>query len=452
MFALALPVLVEQSLTLLVGYTDWWLTGHFLEGAEYKAAMGLLAYALWLVPSLFAAAAIGATALVSRSVGEQDALGAARATKQALLLGCGLAAVVAIAGMLLGRPFIAAMQLRGEAAELAWQYLAIVVPFAPAIAAQQIVAASLRGAGDTVSGMLAQAAVNAVNMTLGPALVTGWWIFPQLGWRGLAIGTAAGYAFAAAVLLARLFRRRSAVRMKLATGWRVEPELMKRLLRIGLPGGLDVLAIVSCHLAYLAIINRLGDLSAAAHGLGVQIEALGYLPGTAFQVAAATFVGQSLGAGQPDRAQRGALAALAAGASIMTLAGLAFFFAGHSLADFFAKPGDQAGELAGQLLKVVAFSMPSLATTMILTGALRGAGDTRWPLAITLVSYLGVRLPGAAWLAWSEIPLPFTDLVIPGMALGVFGAWYAMVADVALRSILIAARFIHGGWKRIVVN
>jgi Na+-driven multidrug efflux pump len=95
--------------------------------------------------------------------------------------------------------------------------------------------------------------------------------------------------------------------------------------------------------------------------------------------------------------------------------------------------------------------MPSLAATMILTGGLRGAGDTAWPLAITFIGYLGVRLPGACFLAWDEIPLPFTDLALPGLGWGVAGAWIAMVADVVVRSVLVAIRFWRGGWKKVRV-
>lgn len=452
MLRLALPVLIEQSLILLVGYTDWWLTGHFFDGPAHKSAMGLMAYALWLVPSMFAAAAIGATALVARFVGAGDRRKASLVAQQALIAGAALTVVVAALALSGGRTFVHAMQLRDEAAELAWRYLRIVIPFIPAIMAQQIAAACLRGAGDTVSGMLSQLAVNALNITLAPALVSGWWLFPRLGWDGLATSAALSYALAGAVLLGRMFRRASPVQTPWAP-WRYvyDADLMRRMLRIGLPGGLDVLAILACHLTYLAIINRLGVLASAAHGLGVQIEALGYLPGTAFQVAAATLVGQFLGSGEPHNASRGALLACACGAAVMSLAGLAFFLEGHALASFFVGPDDEAGQLTGRLMKIVAVSMPALAVTMILTGALRGAGDTRWPLAITFAGYLGVRLPGAVLLAWDEAPLPLTDIVIPGLGLGVFGAWYAMVADVVFRAVLIAARFAHGGWKKINV-
>jgi Na+-driven multidrug efflux pump len=102
-------------------------------------------------------------------------------------------------------------------------------------------------------------------------------------------------------------------------------------------------------------------------------------------------------------------------------------------------------------LKIVAISQPSLALSMVLSGALRGAGDTRWPLAFTFIGFLVVRIPLAYVLAWSEIPLPAFGVIVRGFGLGVIGAWYAMVADVILRSLLVLTRFLHGGWKRVRV-
>jgi Na+-driven multidrug efflux pump len=102
-------------------------------------------------------------------------------------------------------------------------------------------------------------------------------------------------------------------------------------------------------------------------------------------------------------------------------------------------------------LQVVAWSMPSLATVLVLSGALRGAGDTRWLFVITLIGFVGVRIPFALWLACEEIYLPLVDATIAGWGLGVFGAWYAMVADVIVRSLLMVFRFWQGVWKEVEV-
>jgi MATE family, multidrug efflux pump len=298
--------------------------------------------------------------------------------------------------------------------------------------------------------------VNIVNAALSTTLVTGLGHFPKLGWDGLAIGAACGHSVGGSIILYKLMRGRGSLTLlepepdgspRLRLDWTT----IRRVLRIGIPGGVDVWAVLACHLIYVAIINSLGTLAQAAHGLGVQIEAMSYLPGSAFQVAAATLAGQSLGAADHRRAVRGVMLCALAGAIIMSAAGLVMFFGGESIALFFTAQRTETTLLTGKLLKIVALSCPFLAMLMVLSGALRGSGDTAWPLAITFVGLVGIRIPGACLLAWDEIRLPLLDLVIPAAGLGVMGAWWAMVLDVVLRSILAAGRFAQGGWKRVQV-
>ncbi len=456
MLVLALPVLAEESLNLLVGYTDFFLAGRFLHGDEPLAAMGLVAYFLWVVPVLFQVVSIGALAVVARLVGGGQRHAAAHATRQALLLGVLLAAAVVVLVLAGGRSFVTAMGLKDEAARLVVRYIWIIAPAIPFIMVEQVGTACLRGAGDTYSGMLARVVLNLVDMTLSAALVTGLGPLPNLGWDGLAIGSAAGHTIGGAIILVRLVRGGGGVSIAELAGdqrapWRHDWPTMRRMLRVGVPGGFDVLAVLVCHLVYVGIINRLGVSAQAAHGLGVQIEAMSYLPGSAFQVAAATLAGQSLGAADPRRAGTSVLLCVLSAAAIMTLAGFVMFFGGDWLAVLFIGRRTETAMLVGQLLRIVALSCPFLAVLMVTSGALRGSGDTACPLAFTFVGLVGVRIPGACLLAWDDVPLPLVDLTLPGAGLGVAGAWWAMVADVAIRSFLAAGRFVHGGWKRVKV-
>lgn len=451
MLWLALPVLAEESLTLLVGYTDWWLAGRYLPGVEYRAAMGLMTYVLWLIPSTFAAIAIGATALVARFVGAGNREDARRVAHQALLLGALLTVIVVVAVLLGGRSLVGMMQLEGRAAELALRYIWILTPVIPAIMIEQIGVACLRGAGDTVSGFAAKSIVNVVNVVVSTLLVLGPGIVPKLGWEGLAIGTACGHGLGGLLVLSLLLRGRAGLGLELR-GMLPNFELIRRLWRIGFPGGADVLAVVGCHFTYLAIINSLGVQAAAAHGLGVQIEAMAYLSCYAFHVAASTMTGQLLGAGDSRRATRSAIEACVVGVMLLTLAAFVFYFAGEWLAGFFTGDiHDPTAIATGRLLKIVAFSTPPLAVVMVMTGALRGAGDTRWPLAVTFVGLIGLRLPLACLFAWESIPILGLDIVIPGLGYGVAGAWWAMVIDVVLRSVLLVGRFWQGSWKEVKV-
>jgi len=456
MLVLALPVLAEESLNLLVGYTAFFLAGRFLEGDEPLAAMGLVAYFLWVLPVLFQVVSIGALAVVARLVGSGQRREAAHATRQALLLGIVFAIAVVLLVLVAGRPFVAAMGLHGAAARLVLRYIWIIAPAIPFLMVEQVGSACLRGSGDTYSGMFARIILNVVNTALSTSLVTGLGLFPSWGWDGLAIGAAVGHTVGGTVILARLVRGGGGISIiepvnGTSAPWRYDWPAIRRMLAVGVPGGLDVLSVLICHLVYLGIINRLGVVAQAAHGLGVQIEAMSYLAGSAFQVAAATLAGQALGAADHRRAARSVLMCVASAMTIMTLAGLVLFFAGDRLAVLFIGRQNETAILVGQLLKIVALSCPALAVLMVLSGALRGSGDTAWPLAFTFIGLVGVRIPGACLLAWDEVPLPLMDVSLTGLGLGVAGAWWAMVADVAIRSLLAAARFTQGGWKRVKV-
>lgn len=437
MLRLAWPVLVEQLLVMLVGLTDTWLAGQFLQ-QHHLAAMNLMAYALWLLPSLFAAVGIGATALVARSVGARDLAAANRVTNQAFVLGMGLAVAVTAVSLPLAASWVRAMQLTGDAADAATRYLWIVLPATPAVAIEVVGNACLRGAGRMTASLAVMAVVNVVNVVVGVGLVLGLGPLPRLGWEGLAIGTASGYVVGGLLVAVLLFSGRTGLRLEVRQ-LRPDRAIIRRLLRIGLPGATDILAVIGCHLWFLGIVNQLGELASAAHGVAVRIESVAYLPGAAFQVAATTLTGQFLGAGDPHRAGRSVLSACLTAVALMTATGVVLFAAaGPIVGVFVAADQTEVARAAASLLRIVSFSMPALALTMVLSGALRGAGDTRWPLLLNFLGLLGVRIPAAYVLSHY-------------LGYGVEGAWYAMLADLWIRCLLIGWRFAHGGWKQIDV-
>ena len=151
-----LPVLVEQLLALSVGFTDKWLAGNLLAGAEYLAAVGLVAYCLAFLPALFAIPAVAATALVARSVGAADLPAARRAAAQALLIGGGLTAALMALALVAGGTFLEALGLPAESSRHAGRYLASVMPALPAIMVIHVGVAILRGAGDMVAGLVSK--------------------------------------------------------------------------------------------------------------------------------------------------------------------------------------------------------------------------------------------------------------------------------------------------------
>ncbi len=447
------PVLAEQLLSMLMGFSDKWLTGHFLPGDKYLAAMTLVAYLLGFVPGLFAAVSVSATAMIARFYGAGDLDQAQRVANQALVLGALVALGVGAFAFVAGSSLVATMGLGGETARLALRYLSIAIIAVPAIAIGQVGIAVLRGAGDMVTGLIAMTVQNVVNIVVAVALIRGWGPLPRLGWDGLAYGVIAGDACTALIVLARLGRGRYGMRIQ----WRLlrpDTSLIRRMLRIGVPGGMDILALSACQFWFLSIVNRLGDTAAAAHGVAITIESIAYLPGMAFQVAATTIVGQSLGAKDERRAVHTVRLATLACVGLMSVLAAWFFFEAHWLArQFLGQSHPEVADQAAMLVRIVAFGQPQLALLMVMTGALRGAGDTRWTLLVTFIGMLLVRIPLAYWLAWKTIGihLPGFDLSISGLGLGVRGAWYAMITDLAVRGLLMTFRFAQGEWKHVEV-
>ena len=143
-------------------------------------------------------------------------------------------------------------------------------------------------------------------------------------------------------------------------------DLIKRLFKVGLPGGADMAAVLGCHLLFVRMITDLGTLQTSAHMLAVRVESIGYLPGTAFQVAAGTMAGQYLGAGDFKRASRSVKVAVIAGMTMMCAAGLLFFFGAEWLTALFTgNSGNATGAAAIPLLKIAAFAMPFMALSLI---------------------------------------------------------------------------------------
>ena len=456
MARLAVPALAEELLVLTVTWTDWWLAGHYFQadGDATKAAMSMMGYVMWLVPSLFAAVAIGATAMVARNVGAGDSRQANRAANQAFVVGAAIAVVMFSSAIFFGEQFLALMQLRGSAAQFASEYFYIAIWSIPLIMFSIVGASCLRGAGDMVTGFVVKSIVVLTNILISFSLVTGWGPFPAVGWIGIAIGTAIGHSLGGIIMLLVLLRGRAGLRLKKKL---LIPSvsIITSLLRVGLPGGFDVGVLLVSQMIFLAMINALGTSAAAAHGLAVQIEAACFLPGAAFQAAAATMAGQFLGAKMPDRATRSGWLCLAAGGTVMSVMAVLIYIYGQHVAYFFTGSFDDPTTVTTtKLLKIISMVVPFLAMVMILTGSLRGAGDTIWPFVFTMFGFFAIRIPLAALFSFEELTYinEMLGTELTGFGWGIVGAWYAMIIDVSVRALLALWRFIHGGWKQIALR
>jgi putative MATE family efflux protein len=444
-FALAWPVLLQQFLVMIVSWSDRLLAGRFqhVKAAEQiasQAAQTTAHYLSWCVTNYTILVSVGGTALVARFVGAGDRREANAVLHQSLVLAVVLGLLGMTAGLYLLPSLMSLLQLHGASADLAVAYL---WPMFLLLVFQMIESAGiacLTGAGDTRTGLWVLGGVAVLNVPLAWMFFHGLGPIPPLGFVGIAVGTAASHFTGSMLVLTVLARGRAGLRLRLSL-LRPRWDLWARLLRVSVPAAADSLSVVVGQLWFVSIVNQLGDTAGAAHGIAIQWEALGYLSGAAFGTAAMTLVGQSLGAGRPDLAARSGWTAFLFGGAVMTLMGAVFFaLAGPMFELFCPEPAQQPIVQAGvPVLRLVAFVMLPLASCIIFTYALRGAGATRVPVLFTWIGFFVVRLP-LAYL-----------LTRPDFGLGLFGAWLAMAADIIVRGAFFLWRFAGGRWKHAVV-
>ena len=433
---LALPVLGEQLLNSLVGIVDTFLAGQI--SVEATSAIGLAAYVGWLVSMLFMLVGTGTTALVARHIGSGEADEADRFANQSmgLAVGMGLGACVLI--FLIAPTFARLQNMSGETYAITVRYLRIDAAGHLFTSLTLVGAAALRGVGDMRTPLKILAVVSVLNMIVSPALVYGVGPVPAIGVDGIVVGTVVARVLGGVLMVLVLIRGRSGLRLRLD---RVKPVLaaIRRILRIGLPAALDGAVMWSGHFVFLMVIanlaeDALGQAYYAAHIIAVRVEAFTYLPAVAFATATATIIGQSLGAGDPVRAKRaGHEAVFQCGLLAVGLTAL-YYFGADTVFQVMHRD-EIVREVGPPAWRMLALFQIFLTTSIIYVGALRGAGDTRYPLLITIICVGCVRLP-LGYLC---------GIVLNG---GLIGAWVGMCGDMTLRAILATIRFSRGGWVK----
>jgi MATE family, multidrug efflux pump len=435
MFVLAMPVLGEQLLNTTVGIVDVFLAGQI--SVHATSAIGLAAYVAWLVTMLFLLVGTGTTALVARLTGAGDAPGANHIANQSL----GLASVMGLGAYLMIytlAPTVADLQkMSGPSFDIVVRYLRI-DGFGHIFTSFTLIgAAAVRGVGDMRTPLKILAVVNIANLLISCALVFGVGPIPAIGIDGIVYGTVAGRIIGGLLTIAVLVQGRSGIRLRLSL-MKPVADAIRRIVRIGGPAALDGMVMWSGHFVFLMLIasladGELGRAYYAAHIIGIRVEALTYLPAVAFAAAAATMVGQSLGAEDVKRATRAGHEAVRQ-CGILAIGLTALYYFG---ADEIFRIMQQKDELVRQVgppaMRTVAAFQIFLTTGIIYVGALRGAGDTRFPLLMTIICVGFVRLPLGYYF---------------GIVLqqGLTGAWIGMCGDMTARAILATLRFVRGRW------
>ncbi|MBY0526202.1 MAG: MATE family efflux transporter [Gemmataceae bacterium] len=456
---LAWPVLVQQFLVLAVGLSDQFLAGYFeplpskvtADHVAYQSAQTTANYLAWVLSSYCVFVTVGSTALVARYVGAGSWGNAIRVTNQSMVLSVGLGLIGSVVGLTGLRALLEVLQVHGPTADLCAEYLQPLLVLLVFQVIELAGIACLAGAGDTRMGLWVLGSVAVLNLPLAWLFFRGAGPLPGLGFQGIALGTAISNTLGGLAVLTVLARGRAGLKLHLSL-LRPDADLLKRLLRISVPAGIDSLSVAAGHLWFLSIINLLGDVPSAAHGIALRWEGLAYLSGSAFGTAAMTLVGQNLGAGRPREAAHSGWVAFGLGLGIMCVMGVVFYVWAPEMFGLFNPNPEQQGVIdAGvPVLRLVAFAMPPLACCIIFTYALRGAGDTRVPVLFTWVGFIGVRIPLAYLLTLPEVDLGPLG-TCPGLGLGLRGAWLAMFADLVVRGGFFLYRFASGRWQTMRV-
>jgi len=447
-FWLALPVLTEQVLSFCVGFYDTFLSGRI--SAEATMAIGLASYVGWLAGLVYGLVGTGTTALVARHWGAGRFDEANRVLNCSLALGAGLGVASYPVIFVLAPVFAKLLDLSPEATAVAVHYLRIDALGYIFTSVGLVGAAALRGVGDMKSPLLIMGTVNVLNVVLSTAFVFGVGPWPELGLNrallspmgvdGIVAGTVVARFVGGLMMLAALGHGLSGLKLR-RSELSVRTPLTVRVLRVGGPAMADGLLMWCGHFLFLMVIARLGggrqSAPFAAHVVGVEVEALSYLPAVAWGYAAATLVGQSLGAGQAQRARRAGHVATFQCSVYAVFVSLLFWFGADEIYSLMHRdPAVQ--QIGAPALRWLALFEIPLVWSITYVHALRGAGDTRTPMFITAVGIYGVRLP-VAWVA---------GIVYDG---GLLGAWSGMFADIVLRAALVAWRFDKGRWKEIAL-
>lgn len=429
---LSWPAVIEFSLVTLIGVANMIMVGRC--GATSVAAIGICNQPLFLAQAIFQALTVGSTAIVARHIGAGEFGQASDAARQSVVLTLLLSVFATAPFLLWGRQIVLWMGAKPEVVPLATDYIRIVGAGNVFTVMGIVISAILRGAGDTRTPMSVNSISNVINVAVGLVLIFGYLGFPALGVAGAAWGAFIARAAGALLFLWALYGGRSALPLTLRQSHRVTWPLVKRILNVGLPAAVEQFVMRGGQLFFSRLIASLGTLATAAHQIAVNAESLAYTPAQALGVAATTLVGQNLGAGQPDTAERSGRETLRIGLTIMIVMGVIVFIFTDPILRLYTNDTEVIG-MARSCMRLFALALPGMAIYFVLVGGLRGAGDTRWPLYISIAGIWCIRLA-------------IGNLLAIRLGLGLNGAWIAMVLDHWTRGLVCYYRFRSGDWKR----
>jgi putative MATE family efflux protein len=431
---LAVPMVLEMCMESVFAVVDIFWVAHL--GADAVATVGLTESMLTLMYAVAIGLGIGATAMVARRIGEKNPEGAARAAVQAIALGLIVSIIVAIIGVSLAPKLLGLMGASPWVLEHGVSFTRIMFAGNATILLLFLINAIFRGAGDAAIAMRVLWMANAINILLGPCFIFGLGPFPEMGVAGAAIATNIGRGAGVLYAFSRLIRSggRFDIRRR---HLKLEPSIMARLIRLSSTATFQVFIGMASWIGLIRTISSFGSNAVAGYTIGIRVIIFALLPSWGMANAAATMVGQGLGAGKPERAEQAVWRAGFYNMICLGTVGLIFVIFARQIVHLFTQDPNVV-PYGVDTLRIVAYGFLFYAYGMVLTQSFNGAGDTWTPTIINLFVF---------WL-W-ELPLAYVLAIVFGI--GPRGVFLAIMIAFSTLAIISAILFRRGRWKTRVV-
>jgi multidrug resistance protein, MATE family len=432
-FGLAWPTIAENLLQTMVGIVDTLLVARL--GAEAIAGVGASLQVMFLVIGVLSSVSVGSSILVAQAIGAVDRRRANALAKQAVVWGAVLAVPLSVAGWLAAEPTGHWLGLAPDVAAITAGYLRVTLGGSLFLVLMYVCGAVLRGSGDARSPMMAMLVANLLNASLAFLLIFGHLGLPALGPQGSAWAALTGRAVATTLLLVALASGWRTVCIRSRGGWRPNLGVARRILALGVPAGAEQAVTSLGFVVFTMLMASQGTAMLAAQRITFNALSLAFLPGIGFGLATTALVGMSVGARRVELG--GAAAAVAARWALLWMGAVsATYFVSAPLILSLFQPEPAVAEAGQQMLRIIALAQPGWALVFVYSGALRGLGNTLFPLAVNT---------GGIWLvvAITAVLLRFmgTDAVTP---------WWGFVVMAPVMASLAWRRFTQSvaGWPR----
>lgn len=427
---LSVPMVLEMAMESLFAVVDVFYVSRV--SAEAVATVGVTESMLTIVYTVALGLGIGAMAVVARRIGEKDDEGAAQAAAQAIALGLIVALTVGLIGYFNAEFLLRAMGASPSMIESSIGYTKVMFAGNATVTLLFLINAIFRGAGDPAIAMRMLWLGNAINIVVCPFLIFGIGPFPELGVTGAAIGTNIGRGTAVLTQLWMLWSGRSRIHIR-ARHLQLVPAVMWNVCRLSGSGFLQILIDTSSYIGLVRVISTFGSDALAGYTIGIRTVIFAILPAWGLSNAAATMVGQALGAGKPDRAEEAVWTAAKYNAIVLGVVGLMFVVFAPQIVSIYTTDA-AVGPYASDCLRIVSTGFVFFAYGLVFTQSFNGAGDTWTPTWINL---------GCFW-AW-QIPLAW--LLAMRLGMGPRGVFIAMTVAFSTLAIVSGVIFRFGWWK-----